>query len=498
MTTPEQDTMATAYAAVDLGASSGRVVLGVVDRETVTLHEVHRFRNVPRDEDGVLVWDIDQLFAETMDGLARAASTSEWLGARLASIGIDSWGVDFALLDESGAIVGPVRHHRGAEDPAPVITSRGFDEPAAFAMTGVPDQAINTSFQLMSALKTSPDGELRLAFIPDLWAFLLTGRLGTEATIASTSQLMRADSDDWAPSLAAAYGIDRIELPEISVPGTIAGMTTTDINSRIGIPAPIPVYRVASHDTASAFAFAEPAERNTTVQGLISSGTWSLVGVPLTDPLTSEGALEGRFTNERGVSGSLLLRNLNGMWLVQQCIEAWSEVDSDVDLGALLEAARVCPSHPRAFDVADERLLAPGDMPDRIISISAEVGRPLDGSRASIIRAILDSLASAYATTLNSAAELTGCRLADIRIVGGGARNELLCRLTAEATGLTVIAGPVEASGIGNIALQIVTAGVRPSIAQVYADLSGPGTETTAYEPSSVSTSLSTSTERPS
>lgn len=473
-----------AYAAVDLGASSGRVVLGLVDRETVTVHEVHRFPNVAVEQDSVLGWDVDSLFAETLTGLAAAVAECSRRGARLEGIGVDSWGVDFALVDEDGRRTGPVRSHRGVDDPRPLVAARGIDEAEVYATTGVPDQAINTSFQLASAVFGGTHAGHGLLFVPDLWVQLLTGQPGTEPTIASTSQLLDPRVDRWLPELLEAHGVAGIRMPTVFELGTVAGRTTRDITARLGLSAPVPVIRVAGHDTASAFAFARPVERGASVEGLISSGTWSLVGLALGEPLTSEEALAAGFSNERGVDGVVLVRNLSGMWLLQQCLAHWAEGDgAPVPLADLLSTAHARPGHKAVLNVADERLLPPGDMPARIAVLCAEVGRPLDGSRADVVRAVLDSLAEAYADALTEAAALADCTVGRVRVVGGGSRNAVLCQLTADATGLPVTAGPVEASAIGNIAVQAVVSGARSTVKAVYEDLTGVGSESVTYQP---------------
>lgn len=490
---PRGSLSASAFVAVDLGASSGRVMLGTLTADGLDLHEVHRFPNRPVTTDGQLCWDIDTLFAETLDGLAKAVAQCRAIGSELMGIGIDSWGVDYALLDEAGAITRPVLHHRGASDPAAQIAARPLDEAAVFARSGVPDQAINTSFRLTQQRREGPFGGERLLFIPDLWEFLLTGVVGTEPTIASTSQLLDASSGDWSEELVTLHGLEGLRLPPVFAPGSFAGLTTAAMTSRIGSATAVPVYRVAGHDTASAFAFAEPVRAGHTGTGLVSSGTWSLVGVSAAEPSLGRDALEAGFTNERGLRGTALLQNLNGMWLLHQCIHDWEKDAAPeapaFDVAELVAEAALVPASGAVFDVADERLLAPGGMVERVARLSAEAGRPVPGTRGEIVRAVLDSLAVAYARGVRRAGELTGADLTAIRIVGGGSKNALLCQLTADASGLPVTAGPAEASSIGNIATQIVAAGLRRTLGEVYAQISGAGTRTVEYVPTTSSAS---------
>lgn len=482
---------ATAYAAVDLGASSGRVTLGVLTGTGLQFTEVHRFANTPVTVDRRLVWDVERLFKETLAGLAKAAIAAAEADAVLSGIGVDSWGVDYALLSGDAEAWPTVEHYRAAPNPADVVANRSRTEEEVYALTGVPDQSINTGIRLARAAR---DGALptgRMLFVPDLWVHRLTGIAATEATIASTSQLLSAETGDWAPELLEAYGLTGLDLPPVRTPGSFAGLTTPAVTQRIGVAAGVPVFRVAGHDTASAFAFAEPVRaRDGAAQeaageeavGLISSGTWSLVGVCAASPVLDARALRHGFTNERGLRGTLFIRNLNGMWLLQQCIAEWEAEDGRApEVANLLDAAAGVAGDDRVFDVADPRLLAPGDMVGRIAQLCSEAGRPRPQGRADVVRAIVDSLATAYAGSLADAARLTGVRLRTVRIVGGGSQNDLLCRLTADRTGLPVIAGPVEASSIGNIAAQIVVSGARPSVAEVYAAIADDSALTTHH-----------------
>lgn len=469
------------YAAVDLGATSGRVVVARVGAGGISIHEVRRFENLPITIDGRLCWDVDDLMTETLAGLGEAVRVAAQSGAPLSGIGVDSWGVDYAFGD------GPdwqVEHHRGSPSPQAAIERRDLQPEEIYSISGVLDQAINTGLRLATV---EPAADPRLLFTPDLWVQALTGARATDPTIASTSQLLDVCTGQWSAALIAACGVDWVQLPELQEPGTLAGLTTTDITRRIGSATPVPVFRVAGHDTASAFAFARPARPGDKVDGLICSGTWSLVGSALAEPETSVAAMTAGFTNERGLRGTLMVRNLNGMWILQECLREWAETGVAHDVPTLVSQATAILGSSLTFDVSDERLLRQGDMVGRVQVMCAEVGRDVPHSPPEITRAIVESLASAYADGLRATEQTADVRIGRISMVGGGARNSLLCQLTADLTGLEVVAGPSEASSIGNLAVQIVATGARSDIASVYADLVGDGVTPISYHPRSTS-----------
>jgi rhamnulokinase len=502
-----------AYAAVDLGASSGRVMLGLVDGGQVRMTEVHRFANGPRADSllpgATLRWDVERLFDETLIGLAAAARGAEAEGRVLTGIGVDSWGVDYGLLDAAsraeatelahsrarnvgihaatpavpaGVFGGHVDHHRGVDPAGPADAESAVPALSAervYAMSGIPPQPINTSYRL----RAERDRSGTLLLVPDLWVYLLTGEVGAERTIASTTQLLDARSGDWSAELIGGWGLGGFTFPHPLPAGTPAGVTLPHITARIGAAAPVPVFRVAEHDTASALAFAEPEA----TQLLVSSGSWSLAGLCLESPVLTREALEAGFTNEGGVAGStLLLRNLAGMWLLVECVRQWSgELGHPLDPIALVqEAAGRDDLAAPVFDVGDSRLLAPGDMPERIALLCAESGQTPPEGMLGTVRSIVESLAAAYAEAALAVERLTGSPIRSVRIVGGGSRNELLCRRTAARTGLPVIAGPAEASAFGNLAVQLVAAGELPSLAAVYAAGGSAGGGIARYEPS--------------
>lgn len=492
------------FAAIDLGASSGRVFLAEVARDdtadgstTARVREVHRFSNGPVLRADALVWDIERLFAETLTGLTAAVAEA---GGQLDGIGIDTWGVDYALVDSAYSGELEVKHYRSADPQGPTLAHALVLEKEAYAITGVLSQAINTAYQLRTRLgktdfdNSDPGGaDLGpahglgliaeragcLLLVPDLWAYLLTGEVAAELTIASTTELVNATTHRWSTTLINGWRLDGVDFPELSLPGSIAGHTTAEITAQIGAIDTVPVFRVASHDTASALAFALPDSGEL----LISSGSWSLAGLCLSAPVLTEAARLAGFTNEVGVEGStLLLRNLSGMMLVSECARSWSSrgmtTAGTVELVRQAIEASGSTEHDSTdydrsnavptFDVADPRLLGMADMPTVIAELCVEAGQLAPRGIIGMVLCIIESIAVAYAHSAMTCAEISGAPVTSIRIVGGGSRNELLCRRTAELSGLPVTVGPMEASAFGNLAVQFVAAGLFCTLAEAY------------------------------
>lgn len=445
-----------AYAAVDLGASSGRVIVGRLDGDRLVTDEVARFPNgsvpVRAGERTTLHWDVLRLYDGIRAGLRRAAREH---GA-LAAVGIDSWAVDFGLLDADGALLGNPVHYRDARTAG--VPERVFAHVPAehlYARTGLQVQPFNTVFQLVAAAGTSQlAAARRLLLVPDLLGYWLTGAQVAEVTNASTTGLLdpvtRRWADDVAAAVGAAFGVPAADLlPPLVEPGTVVG-TLADAPG--GLLDGTPLVAVGSHDTASAVV-AVPAEREDFAY--ISCGTWSLVGLELDAPVLTEASRRANFTNELGLDATVrYLRNVMGLWLLQESVRTWEEAGEPVDLPALLTAAADVPALRCVVDVDDPVFLPPGDMPARIAEAAARTGQPAPTTRAEITRCILDSLALAHRRAVRRAAELAGRDVGVVHVVGGGARNELLCRLTADATGLPVVAGPAEGTALGNILVQ--------------------------------------------
>ncbi|HEY6761553.1 MAG TPA: rhamnulokinase family protein [Baekduia sp.] len=435
-----------AFAAVDLGASSGRVVVGRLDGGAVALEEHRRFVNAPiRLPDG-LRWDVVHLFAEALEGL-RAAGP-------LDGIGVDAWGVDYGLLDEDGALLGVPFNYR--DDRIRGLRERAFERvprDEQYAVTGIQSLPINTAFQLLADEGTAALGAARrIALIPDLIALWLSGTLANESTAASTTGLLDARRGTWAVDLIARLGLPAAPWRGVVEPGALLAPALPEL----GLGA-VPVYAVAGHDTASAFAAApvragEPA-------AILSSGTWSLLGLELPEPVLSDAARDADLTNERGVDGTTrLLKNVMGLWLEQECARAWG-----ADFATLQAAAAAVDGDVPVFDPDHDDLLAAGDMPSRIAAACVAAGQPAPRGMGETVRAILVSLACKYRWVLDRLISVTGREVACIHVIGGGAQNDLLCRLTADLTGRDVCAGPVEATALGNVLVQARAAGAIAS-----------------------------------
>jgi rhamnulokinase len=447
-------------AAVDLGASSGRVMTGQAGPGRLELREVHRFPNRPVAAAGTLYWDILRLYADLLDGLAAAARTG-----KLASVGIDSWGVDYGLLGAGGALLGNPVHYRDARTNG-VLDHVLAAVPAAelYDVTGVQLLQINTACQLVAACRAGQlDGAETLLLIPDLLAYWLTGEAGAELTNASTTQLYDPRAGTWAWDVIGRLGLPRGLFPPLRQPGTVTGPLRPEFAAEpglAGLAGRLPVIAVGSHDTASAVAGVPAVGRDF---AYISCGTWSLVGVELDRPVLTEASRAANFANETGVDGTIrYLRNVMGLWLLQESLRTWSGAGVSAGLGALLAAAAREEPLGVVVDVDDPAFLPPGDMPARIAGAARRSGqRPPDGPAATV-RCILDSLALAYRRAIALVQELSGVSAAVVHVVGGGARNDLLLQLTADACGLPVVAGPVEAAALGNVLVQARALGAGP------------------------------------
>jgi sugar (pentulose or hexulose) kinase len=429
-------------AAVDLGASGGRVMAGRVSDSGAELREVHRFGNVPVTVHGTLYWDILRLYAEIEHGLRLAGESFQ-----LAGVGIDSWGVDYGLLDETGALIGNPVHYRDARTDGVTVPVTAAE---LYAATGIQHLPFNTIYQLAACRDTPALAAARtLLLIPDLLAYWLTGSVGAEVTNSSTTALLDVSSRKWATDLMNRVGIRPSLFPPLRGPGDVIGPVST-------LPGAPPLIAVASHDTASAVV-AVPADGPDFAY--ISSGTWSLVGMELPAPVRTEASRLANFTNEAGIDGTVrYLRNVTGLWLLQECLRCWPELSLD----ALLISAGRLPPLRFVIDPDDPVFLPPGDMPGRIVSWLADRELPAPSGPAEIVRCILDSLALAYRRAVISVQELSGRHAGVVHIVGGGSRNELLCQLTADAIGLPVVAGPAEATTLGNVLVQARALGAAP------------------------------------
>jgi rhamnulokinase len=429
-------------------------MLASVESDAVELLEVHRFSNRPVRADGTLHWDVLALWADVQDGLRTAGRD----GA-LAGIGVDSWAVDYALLDEDGALFGNPVHYRdtrsrGVADAVEEVISAT----ELYTVTGVQRLPFTTMYQLVAARETpAMRTAAGLLMIPDLFGYWLTGERGGELTNASTTGLFDVRARTWSKALATRLGLRPELLPDVREPGERIGTLRPDVAAECGLEA-TPVWTVGSHDTASAV-LGVPARDERFAY--ISCGTWSLVGVELPAPVTTEAARVANFSNELGVDGTVrFLRNVMGLWLLQESVRTWERGGTDIDLPALLAEAADLPAGRSVVDPDRPEFLPPGDMPSRLRAECRRTDQPVPGTPAQIARCILDSLAAAYRRTVHEAAELSGAAVETVHLVGGGAQNALLCQLTADACELPVIAGPVEAAAYGNVLVQARAAGV--------------------------------------
>jgi rhamnulokinase len=430
-----------AFAAVDLGASSGRVMVGRLSGGGLDLVEVSRFPNEPVRVGGTLHWDILALYREIVAGLRSAGEVT--------SVGVDSWAVDYGLIDGSGALLGNPVHYRDARTdgvPARVVATLGAQR--LYEVTGVAQQPFNTLFQLAAAAGTPQFAAAhRMLLLPDLISYWLTGSIGAEVTNASTTQLLDVRRRCWATDLMVDAGLPPDLFPPLREPGTVIGPVPE-------LPEIGTVVAVGSHDTASAVV-GVPA-RGPHV-AYISCGTWSLVGVELDRPVLTEASRAANFTNEGGVDGTIrYLRNVMGLWLLQESMRRWD----GVSLTEVLAAAAREPAFASIVDPDDPVFLPPGDMPARIAARCRDSDQPVPTTPAAVTRSIMDSLALAHRRAVRQAQELSGHHVDVVHVVGGGARNALLCQLTADACGLPVLAGPVEATALGNVLVQARAAGL--------------------------------------
>ena len=471
------------FAAVDIGASSGRVILGRITRAGgtpgVVLETVHRFPNGVVESGGGLRWDFDALFGEVLTGLTAAARSAAAHGERITSIGIDTWAIDYGKVNASGDLVGQPFSYRDDRSRGVVAeVHRRLDPERLYATTGLQFLQFNTIYQLAS----EPDLHgVQALLIPDLIAFLLTGVRRTEATNASTTGLFDAVAGEWATEFLAALELPPDLFPPLIRPGETIGTLLPAIAAQTGLPEATTVVAVGSHDTASAVV-AVPAE--TDDFAYVSSGTWSLVGVELRRPVLTEAGRLANFTNERGVDGTIrYLRNTGGLWLLSECQRTWAAQGPAVSLTELLDGAAALPPGGPVVNADDPAFTAPDNMPERIRDAAHRAGAVLPDERAAVVRCILDSLAAGYARTIRDAERLADRAVGVVQIVGGGSLNRLLCQLTSDATGKPVIAGPVEATALGNVLVQARAAGeLSGGLAELRKIVAG-GTALERYEP---------------
>lgn len=447
------------YLAIDLGAESGRVIAATLDGGRLSLEEIHRFPNQPVWLPNGLYWDSLRLFHEITEGLCLAGRR----GLEVQGVGVDTWGVDFALFDGGGEMVEVARSYRDPRNNGMLEkTFEVIPRETIFAETGIQFMSINTLYQL-HALQLAGTRSLSIAncllMMPDIFNYWLSGQQRNEVTIASTSQIYNPAQRDWSWNLINALQLPRTIFGSLVQPGERIGELTPFLAKHTGLGA-VPVYAVASHDTASAVA-AVPAEGDDWCY--ISSGTWSLMGVELPEPVINEQTLALNYTNEVGAAGRIrLLKNIAGLWPLQECRRAWAREGSDYTYEQLVAMAET--AQPDFAIIDPDEFLDPGDMPRRIAQRCRDTSQRVPETPGQMTRVILESLARKYAEVLANLEIISGRTIRRIHIVGGGSRNRLLNRLVAQYTGRTIIAGPTEAAAAGNAMVQALGAGVIRSL----------------------------------
>ena len=468
------------FAAVDLGAESGRVIVGRLDGRSIALEPVARFDSESLHLQDGRHWNLPGIFTSILRGVGQAAA----LAGPLDGIGIDTWGVDYALLDENGRTLGLPFHYRDARTTDAVLARTFARVPQAelYGRTGIQTMPINTIFQLRAESRSSSSFEAasRIALSPDLLGLWLTGELVNESTIASTSGLLEAGRSAWARDLISRLGLPaRPFSGEVTEPGVALGSVLAAHGDQAGAAVGAPVWVVAGHDTASAFVAAPVAGPDAAI---LSSGTWSLLGVEVDEPQLGSDAASFNLTNERGIDGlTRLLRNVMGLWLLQECRREWRRAGEDYDYAELQRLA-LATSEVCLFDPDDDALLRGGAMPALIAAACRGCGQPVPASPGALVRSILVSLACKYRLVLERLQLVTGRRFTAINAVGGGVRNTLLCQLTADVTGIPVLAGPEEATALGNVLVQARAVGEVGPLAEMR-ELVTRSTAITRYEP---------------
>lgn len=451
------------YLAFDFGAESGRAVLGHLQSGILTTEEIHRFPNEPVEYGSSLHWDVPRLWLEVRKSLGCVEQR------QLAGIGVDAWGVDYALLGECGDLLQNPYHYRDRRTEGVMEeVFRLVSKEEIYRSTGIQFMPINTLYQLFAAFRRTPKivaAAKQMLTIPDLFNYWLTGKAVCELTNATTTQLVDPFRRQWAESLMQKLGLPADLPAPIVEPGTVLGTLLPGVVQTPSM-AGTPVIAPACHDTGSAVA-AITAREGT---AFLSSGTWSLIGIEVDHPVLTPEALRLNFTNEGGVCGTTrLLKNVMGLWMLQGCRNFWSAQGQCSDYRELVELAEGEPAFAHLVDPNDESFLRSTDMPGAIDSFCMRTHQPTPKSPGAYVRCVLESLALKYQLVLRSLERLCGRTIEHIRVIGGGSRNRLLNQFTAEATGRRVLAGPTEATALGNIAMQILAAGEAASLEEVRA-----------------------------
>ncbi|MCA9188751.1 MAG: rhamnulokinase [Planctomycetales bacterium] len=449
------------FLAVDLGAESGRVMAGRFNGSKVSLEQQHRFGNGPVQLGGTLRWNLIGLWKEIQEGLRLSAAS---IGKQnIASVGVDTWGVDFVLMNRNNELLGQPWNYRDSRTEG--MLQKAFQRvPRAeiFAQTGLQFMQINSLYQLLAMCERDPElvaQATQFLMIPDFFHWCLCGSRVVEFTNATTTQMLNAASRQWAFEMLRRFDVPTAMFPQLVTPGTVLGNLRSEVGELTGL-GKLPVVTPATHDTGSAVAAVPTANTGRADWAYISSGTWSLMGVEVPEPVTSDTCASLNFTNEGGVGGSIrLLKNIAGLWLIQECRRVWKQNGREFSWDELVRLAESAPALQSLINPDDPRFGAPSDMPATIRQFCSENGEPTPDSEGAVIRCALESLALRYRQTVLSLEKLTDSRIDTIHIVGGGTQNKLLSQMTADACNRRVVAGPVEATAIGNIMMQAVAHG---------------------------------------
>jgi rhamnulokinase len=453
------------FVAFDLGAESGRAILGTLADGRLVLEEKHRFANPSSRVLGHLHWNLLAQWEELKTGLRIAAAG----GLPIDGIGVDTWGVDFGLLGPNGQLLGmPYCYRDSRTDGVMERTFRRIGREKLYELTGLQFMQFNSLFQLIAAQEQEPavlEFAETMLFVPDLFNYLFTGVRKAEYSIASTSQMLDPHTGKWAVGMIKQLGLPTKVLPEVVASGTVLGPLTSDVQKECNV-GPVPVIAPACHDTGSAVA-AVPVSEGSGNWCYISSGTWSLMGVELDKPIINEKSLRYNYTNEGGVGGSIrFLKNIMGLWLVQECRRQFKRDGADHTYGELTQMAERCRPCVSVIDPDHAPFLSPGEMPRKIEEFCRRTGQPVPGTRGEFVRTCLDSLALTYRRTLEGLEDILGKRIDTVHIVGGGTQNQLLNQMTADACNRPVVTGPVEATAIGNLLVQAMAVGDIKSLAE--------------------------------
>lgn len=437
------------YLAVDIGAGSGRIIAVVFDNNKISIEEVHRFPNTMKEIDGKWHWNIHELFSNIIDGLKECYNIYK---DSIISIAIDTWGVDFGLLNSNGEFLGLPYSYRNSTTENMNEFIEMFPDIDLYKLTGIQLQPFNTLFQLYNLKKTNPElveKANKLLFMPDIFNYLLTSKIKTEYTFATTTQLLEPSKHEWLNLLIKAINIPRNLFQDIVEPGTKIGLLKKELQIQTGLNE-VKVIATASHDTGSAVV-AVPASSNN--WAFLSSGTWSLLGMELDRPIINDKAKLGNFTNEGGANNTIrFLKNIMGLWIFQQCFNTW-----DLTIDEVLENAKQSTPFKALIDPNDNSFFNPQDMITAIKNFCRNTDQEVPESPGEITRCILESLAFEYKMTLSQLQECTNTQIDTLHVIGGGSQNKLLSQFTADACGVKVVTGPVEATAIGNIMIQIIS-----------------------------------------